>query len=297
MPITFTKVHSAGSDHIVVNQAQSTQADLPAVARRFCAQRAGVGAVGLVVFAHHGQSRFSLRYFGSDGKESPADGNALRCCARVINLQYGYQTAALITEGGAHEFWVHGDNVGVCFPSPRDLTGPLVAERRKLYGIRTGGDNIVMFTENVDSIDLTVEESVIRNFSSVAMSSARINFVEICGAASLRVRTFDWMIGTEAISSDAGALAAAAVARRTGLCRQERIEVQTSSEYPLTVLADYGPGEPSWLYGPALLCFSGESLSLSLDLLAEIACSSEPSCTLSPDILSQGSRRLYTEAS
>jgi diaminopimelate epimerase len=263
MPMTFAKVHSAGSDHIVVNQAQSTPADLPSVARRFCPQRAGVGAIGLAVFAHQGYSRFVIRYFGPDGKEFRADGNALRCCARVINLQYGYRTAALITEGGVHDFDVLGDNVGVCFPSPGDLTGPFVAQRRRLYGIRTGGDNIVMFTEDVDSIDLGTQESVIRNSSSAAMSSARINFVEIFGAASLRLRTFDCTVGAEAMSNDNGALAAAVVARRIGLCRQENIEVQTGSGCSLTVPADCGPGESSWLYGPASFCFSGELPALA----------------------------------
>lgn len=281
MPMTFTKVHSAGSDHIVVNQAQSTPTDLSAVARRFCPQRAGAGAAGLVVFAHRGHSRFSVRYFGSDGKESPADGSALRCCARVINLQYGYQTAALITEGGVHEFRVHGDNVAVYIPSPRDLTGPHVAEGRKLYGIRTGGYNIVMFTENVDGIDLGVEESAIRNFSLVAMSGARINFVEISGAASLRVRTFDWMIGTEVIWSDAGALAAVAVARRTGFCRQDRIDVQTSSDCSLTVLADCRPRESSWLCGPALLCFTGDSLLPLAENVIDYATIADPAWSLS----------------
>jgi diaminopimelate epimerase len=258
MFMTFAKVHSAGSDYMVANQAQSTFTDLPSVARRFCPPRAGVGAVGLALFAHQDHSRFVIRYFGPDGKESPADGNVLRCCARVINRQYGYRTAVLISEGGTHEFQVHGDDVGVSFSSPTDLTGPFLAQGRGLYFIRADGENIVMFTGNVDSIDLGAEESAITNFSPTAMSSARIDFVEFLGAASLRVRTFDRIIGMEAISSGAGVLAAAVVARRIGLCLDERIEVRTSLDYSLTVMADYGPDQSSWLYGPARFCFSGE---------------------------------------
>lgn len=254
----FTKVHSASRDQIVVNQAQSAGADLPALAARFCPHRAGVGAAGLAAFAHRGCSRFAVRYFGSDGKESPADGNALRCCARVINHQYGYPTATLITDGGIHQFRVQGDKVGVCFPSPRDLTGPFEAGRRRFYGIRIGGDNVVMLAEDVSDIDLSVEGGVVRDFSSAAMRSARINVVAAVDGCSLRVRTFDPMIGTEVAWSDTGALAAASVARRTGICHQERIEVQAPSGCSLTVLAGRGPGEPSWLCGPVLLCFSGE---------------------------------------
>ena len=263
MPVTFAKVHSARGAYIVVNQAQSTATDWPAMARRFCPQRAGVGATGFAIFAHRGRAQFVIRYFGSDGKQSPADDNALRCCARVINLQYGYPTAELITEEGVHECRIHGDNVGIRFSSPRDLTGPFVAQRRKLYRIRTGSNNIVMFTENVDSVDLSIEERMIRNCLSVAMSSATINFVEILDAASLRVRTFDWMVGAEAITGGTGALAAAVVAQRIGLCRRARIVVQVCAGSSLTVLADYTSAESIWLYGPAQFCFCGELPPLS----------------------------------
>jgi diaminopimelate epimerase len=115
MPTTFAKVHSGGCDYIVVNKAQSTADDLPAMARRYCPQRAGVGAAGLAIFAHQGRARFVARYFDRDGTESPAEDSALRSCARVINLQYGYQAATLITAGTMYESRTSGDQVGLRF--------------------------------------------------------------------------------------------------------------------------------------------------------------------------------------
>jgi diaminopimelate epimerase len=262
MLTTFAKVHSGGRDFIVVNKAQSTAADLPAMARRYCPQRAGVGAAGLAIFAHQGRARFVARYFDRDGKESPAEDCVLRSCARVINLQYGYQAATLVAAGAVYESRTSGDQVGLRFPPPRDIIGPFAVERHSAYGIWIGSNNIVVFADNVADIDPGTEKIAIRSCSPLVMTNARINFAEILGDASLRIRTFDWEVGPETISSGPGALAAAVVAYRIGLCGRDRIEVQTRSGSTLAVQADGDCGEGQWLYGPAVFTFSGELPSL-----------------------------------
>ncbi len=258
MAMMFMKIHCGGNDYIIANQAQSTATDLPAMARRFCPSRAGAGVDGIVVFTHRGNSCFVIRHFGTDGAESPASDNALRSCARGINWQYGYQSATLIAAGMMLESRIIGDHVGLRFPLAGDVTGPFAVQRRRLYRISIGHDNIVTFTDKVESIVTGNVKSVIRNFSRSSIAKLTINFAEIIGASSLKVRTFDDDAETETLSSGTGALAAALVARRIGLCSQGYIEVQTCPGCSLTVQADGDSGEGTWLDGPTVFSFSGE---------------------------------------
>ncbi|HVB42788.1 MAG TPA: hypothetical protein VNF47_08815 [Streptosporangiaceae bacterium] len=252
------KTQCAGRDYIIVNAADTSATDVTAMARKLCSRHVGVGADGLAVVEHLGRARFAIRCFRPDGTGSPADGNALRCCARAIADRYGYRSATLITVGYAYESCLAGDDIGLRFPALRDILGPLRVHQRTVYRLWTGADNLVTFVDDLHDIDLAAEGPALRGHPRFGPAGVHVNFAEIRGPGRLRIRTHDREAEAEILSSGTGSLAAALLARRLGFCAENHIDVEAYSGGSLHMHLGDAAQEETWLYGPVLSVFEGE---------------------------------------
>jgi len=79
----FTKLQGAGNDFILV-EAGNMQRDWSQLARAMCNRHFGIGADGLLVLLPSGVADFRMREFNSDGSESEACGNGLRCLVKYV---------------------------------------------------------------------------------------------------------------------------------------------------------------------------------------------------------------------
>lgn len=85
----FTKMHGAGNDFIIINNLEEriAEEDIPALAKRLCARRTGIGADGIMLTVSPLSSGdFRLLFYNSDGSKGEMCGNGARCIAR-----YGYE--------------------------------------------------------------------------------------------------------------------------------------------------------------------------------------------------------------
>lgn len=85
----FWKMHGAGNDFVILNSLDGglSGESLPALARRLCARRTGVGADGLmVVVPAKGGGDFGMLFYNADGSRGEMCGNGARCLCR-----YGYE--------------------------------------------------------------------------------------------------------------------------------------------------------------------------------------------------------------
>ena len=99
--IPFVKTEALGNDFILVPEDEAATTDYPALARRICHRRLGVGADGLILWKG-GHGEFRLRIFNIDGSEAECSGNGLRCAAAYLLGPDGDEGIRLETISGIY---------------------------------------------------------------------------------------------------------------------------------------------------------------------------------------------------
>jgi hypothetical protein len=152
MPIYFMKAHSVGCGYVVINKADTVRTDLPEVARRLCSLPLGVGADGMAVIEHLGFFRFAVRCLCPDGSGSPPGLPMLRCCARAIQIRYGYRSLILVTEGGDYQAQVAGQDIGICFPELTEAGSSYQLPEQGSLHLKTGAGPVATLARQVNPL-------------------------------------------------------------------------------------------------------------------------------------------------
>ncbi|HUG00199.1 MAG TPA: diaminopimelate epimerase [Ilumatobacter sp.] len=91
--LTLTKHHGLGNDFLVV--FHPVVSDLPALARRLCDRRRGIGADGLLVAesppvdpARDAGPAATMVLYNADGSRAEMSGNGIRCFAQAISMRH-----------------------------------------------------------------------------------------------------------------------------------------------------------------------------------------------------------------
>lgn len=231
MRIRFTKVEANGADYLVVNTADSTCRDWPAVARSVCRRRRGVGADGLVVLDHLGHGRFAARCVNPDGTPSPADGNAMRAAARAVHSRYGYRAATFVSGGVSYATAVAGADVSVELTATEAVRGPVATGTG--VGVHAvavdGGDHAVavLGAEELGALDVRTLGARIRRDPAFAPAGTNVGFAAVLEPGRLRLRSYERGVERETPSSASGAVAAVLAGRRLGRIRRAEVAVET----------------------------------------------------------------------
>ena len=231
MRIRFTKVEANGADYLVVNTADSTCRDWPAVARALCRRRRGAGADGLVVLGHLGHARFTARCLNPDGTPSPADGNAMRACARAVHSRYGYRAVTLLSGDASYGTAVAGTDVAV----ELGAADPAPAPVRTRVGIAVhavrvdGGEHVVavVTADELAALDVRDAGARIRQDPAFGPAGTNVGFAAVLGPGRLRLRSYERGVERETPSSASGAIAAVLTGRVLGLIRHTEVAVAT----------------------------------------------------------------------
>jgi diaminopimelate epimerase len=98
--LTLTKHHGLGNDFLVVFEPAVD--DLPALARRLCERRRGIGADGLLVGMTADGYAARMILFNADGSRAEMSGNGIRCFAQAIALRAGGDLSdqTILTDAG-----------------------------------------------------------------------------------------------------------------------------------------------------------------------------------------------------
>lgn len=88
----FIKYDALGNDYLVLDPASCDLTLDPAVIRRICDRRHGLGSDGILYGPHLDDGQYGLRIFNPDGTECEKSGNGLRIFARYLR-DAGYVTA------------------------------------------------------------------------------------------------------------------------------------------------------------------------------------------------------------
>lgn len=252
--ISFTKMHGAGNDFVLVNDLQG---DFPIEDHRRIAAMAtrpdGIGCEGVILVQRSDKADFKMRFFNPDGTEADMCGNGARCVAafaREIGAAKAdsmtFETAAGLV--GAEI--VEPGLVKISVPPPHD--------KREDFVI-AGVPHKIVAVDNVAKVDVAGEGRFIRNSDEFAPDGTNVDFVTYRQPNRAMVRTYERGVEAETGACGTGAIAAAVIGVADyGL--EFPVHVTTFMGYDLIIDGDYD-GETFadlTLTGPVKRLFSGQ---------------------------------------
>lgn len=223
--IEFTKMHGAGNDYIYVNTRFYPLANPEELAVRWSAPHTGIGSDGLVLIEDSEVADFRMRIFNADGSEARMCGNASRCIGKYVYDKglTDQTTVTLETLSGIKVLKLkveRGEVVGVTVdmgkPVYDDVTIDIPVDDRIYQGtcVSMGNPHLVIFVEDIESIDLPVVGPQIENHSFFP-DRTNVEFVQRLANGDLRMRVWERGSGIT-MACGTGACATLVAASLTG---------------------------------------------------------------------------------
>ncbi len=267
----FVKYHALGNDYLVFGGAAADFLS-PAAVRRVCDRRLGVGADGVLVAGPpEPGGRFTLRIMNPDGSEAEKSGNGLRIYARYLWDRGAVRDRpfGVLTWGGPVTCRVLGRGEAVAVEMGRvrftsadvPVTGPprevlretLAVDGQTLeYSAATvGNPHCVLLRERVFEAEARALGPLIEADPRFP-NRTNVQFVEVLDRENLRVEIGERGAGYTLASGSSGC-AAAAVARRLGLCDASVTVHMPGGRLAIEIGEDFGVR----MTGPVAKVFEG----------------------------------------
>ena len=217
---------------------------------------------GVILLENSSSSDYKMVIFNRDGSEATACGNGTRCFAKYLEeLGLIQEKAEIESAAGPLFVEIIGEEVRVNMPTPRDIRWDVVLEAEgNSYSVdvlNTGVIHVVVFCEEVNSIDVESLGKAIRHHPQFQPDGTNVNFVALHGNR-LHIRTFERGVERETMACGTGAIASAlAAAKRYDLTSPIQVSVRSkeiltiyfSSEGEVTML---GPARPIFANKPTV---------------------------------------------
>lgn len=239
--LNFIKASGAGNDFIVLDAvSQALPPNLVALARALCSRSFGVGADGLLVLEPSDQADFAMRYFNTDGSFGGMCGNGGRCAAMVA-YRLGWTGPKLVFRALDYDYAAEV-NEGLVSLHMRDVTGTRrippsglgkLVKTESMY-VDTGAPHVVLFTEDIEGIDVMVLGRQIRYHSAFAPGGTNVDFVQVMNKSAIVLRTYERGVEGETLACGTGSVASA-IASVVELDCLEPVDVRVRSGERLRV--------------------------------------------------------------
>ena len=224
LPTRFVKMAGGGNDFLLF---EADGRPLSEGERRrialLCRRGLSVGADGALFVSGSEPGRVRLDYFNADGGLASFCANGTRCAAR-------YAVARGLVEGrepvmetgwGLIPARVEGENVTLSLPALSDPGGPVAIFGEGLppeaTPIDVGVPHLVVFVRgDLDALAIGRLAPPLRHHPAMP-DGANVDFVEVTGRGSIRVRTYERGVEGETLACGSGVVASAVVAARLDL--------------------------------------------------------------------------------
>ena len=233
----FSKYHALGNDYVVVEAANVGDVLTPEVVARICLRNFGLGADGILIRESDPEPGvFHVRFLNPDGSEAEKSGNGLRIFSRYLWDQnaVGQDPFPVATAGGRVicrvaesgrivtvdmgrvSFYSH--DIPVAGP-PREVIGetltvdgtPLVFSAASI-----GNPHCVIVREEISEAE-TRHLGPLLETETLFPNLTNVQFLQVVDRGNIRIEIWERGAGYT-LASGTSSCAAAAVARRLGLC-------------------------------------------------------------------------------
>lgn len=269
---SFTKMHGTGNDFVLLDALRQPVRVTPALARRLCDRRFGVGADQVLVLAKSPVADFKMLIYNADGSQVEMCGNGIRCLARYASerghtrkRQMTVETLAGVRTPKIERGLVRVDMgapvldaahvptraKGRVIDHPFSLTLRETTVDLSMTCVSMGNPHAVIFVEDVSAVPLEDWGPVIETHSFFPRRT-NVEFVQVKDPDHARVRV--WERGSGAtLACGTGACAVAVAGVLTG--RFHRTVTLTLPGGDLKV--EWAADNRVYLTGPAAFVFDG----------------------------------------
>jgi len=262
LEMKFYKYHALGNDYIVLDPGEFGIDLTQEKIRRICHRNYGIGSDGILYGpVETEEANFALRIFNPDGSEAEKSGNGLRIFARYLwdIGEVATEEFTILTAGGKVKARVHANGrmvtveMGqVSFDSEKiPVAGPrreVIREKMEIEGeviefsaATIGNPHCVILQDEISEVTarkLGPKIEVEPHF----VNRTNVQFMKILDRGNIRIEIWERGAGYT-LASGSSSSAAAAVARRLGLCDSEikvhmpggEIDIIVSDDFSITM--------------------------------------------------------------
>lgn len=259
MKYPFSKYSGCGNDFILFDNRDLTFPIFKEIFQQLCHRQKGIGGDGVILLENSTKAHYKMRIFNSDGSEAEMCGNGIRCLLKfiqhcdILSNQLKIETMSKILTVS-----VEGDDIAVEMGNPCNIQWDIELSPWIVHYLDTGVPHAIIFTDNVDPIDVNEWGPKLRYHDRFAPYGVNVNFVSVDETKTVHVRTYERGVEQETLACGTGATASALAAARMYKL-QSPIKVKVRSGDILVI--DFKRHDENFsdvrLIGPAEPTFSG----------------------------------------
>jgi diaminopimelate epimerase len=265
MTVEFTKMNGAGNDFVLIDDRERKLKLSREQVMRLCHRQRGVGADGLFLLipTSSGKADWAWEFYNSDGSTAEMCGNGARCFARFIARQTGASGQTTFETGaGVITATFQGERVTVSLTQPKDLRldqlVSVASGKLQAHSLNTGVPHAVIFVPDADKAMVQELGAEIRFHQQFAPKGTNVNFVQVLGPNSIRVRTYERGVEGETLACGTGVTASALISASVhGFTSPVKVQVQGGDVLEVSFVRKGNDFSDVKLTGPADFCFDG----------------------------------------
>ncbi len=273
MGLSFTKMHGAGNDFVVIDATRAPFQPTPELLHRLTDRRYGVGCDQVLVVEAPGTPDvdFDYRIFNADGSEVGQCGNGARCLAAFVRAQglSAKDQLRVRTQTRVLELQHLPDgrirvNLGAPRFAPDEIPMTLASAPFAVtldgFGTVTfdavsmGNPHAVIRVDDVEQAPVTTLGPVLQAHAAFPQS-VNVGFLQVQSGGHGRLRVYERGAG-ETLACGSGACAAAVIGLRQGWFSGDQVHLQVPGG--ALEVEWLGGDQPVWLTGPVETVFQGE---------------------------------------
>jgi diaminopimelate epimerase len=256
--MNFHKYHALGNDYIILDPADVPVVPAAEQIRTICRRNFGIGSDGILYGPlKTDRADFALRIFNPDGSEAEKSGNGLRIFARYLwdRKKVTKRPFTVLTPGGIVTAQLAGDGSSVtvemgkvCFNSaeipvagpPREVINETIEIDNRNFtfcAATIGNPHCVILCDDISDAQARRFGPVIERDSRFP-NRTNVQFMKVMDRANIRIEIWERGAGYT-LASGSSSCAAAAVARRLGLCDSNIIVHMPGGQIEIVVSDDF----------------------------------------------------------
>lgn len=272
----FAKLHGCGNDYIFVMERDMKGIDAGREAIKLSDRKTGIGADGLIIAGDSEVADIKMEMYNADGSRGRMCGNGIRCLGKyAFERRMTIKTVLRVeTDAGIRKLWLYGDGVHIS-AAKADMGKPVfepqlipvctdaekVIDKNICIGnknytatcLSMGNPHTVIFTDDVDKIDIETEGKLIEN-DAMFPDRTNVMFVQVISERKLKMGIWERGSGMT-MACGTGACAALVAGYVTNRCGNEADIIMPGGI--LKVTYDIKSGNV-YLFGDANEVFTGE---------------------------------------
>ncbi len=217
MILSFTKMHGAGNDFILIDDRALT---VPwhdhFLMAALAARRTGIGSEGVILIQPSLTTNFRFLFLNPDGTEAALCGNGLRCAAAFAH-EIGAAPAVMDIETARGivraELVSAGVKLHLPDPAERAYDRQVALPGRRIHGhfINSGVPHFVVPVDNINDTDIVDDGRALRQHPDFAPEGTNVDFVTFTPPNRISMRTYERGVEAESGACGTGAVACAIV--------------------------------------------------------------------------------------